>query len=178
MTLSPGEEQRLSALDECKILDTPPDQRFEDVVDAVQGYLGVPIAYISLLDSRRQWFKASRGVGFMETPIEVAFCAYTILGEVPFIIPDTLLDPRFKNHAFVTGAPFVRFYLGLPVIAPSGVVVGALCAIDTAPRFPRNSQVSIMSLLARQVSSLLLLNQLQCHLELELGSTNALRRAA
>jgi len=94
----------------------------------------VPIAYISLVDENRQWFKSCRGIATSETSRDAAFCAHVIFLREPLIIPDTLLDDRFAHNPFVTGEPGVRFYAGFPLFAENGSCLGTLCMVDTRPR--------------------------------------------
>jgi EAL domain-containing protein (putative c-di-GMP-specific phosphodiesterase class I)/GGDEF domain-containing protein len=112
------------------------DPVFEDVIDLVQAYFNAPIALISILEDRHQWFKASRGTPLKETPREVSFCGYAILDDDVLVIPDTALDERFKDNPLVTGAPYIRFYAGMPLKTEDGLGLGTLCVIDTQPRPP------------------------------------------
>ena len=105
-----AEKRRLSALADYAILDTAPEEGFDDIVAIASQICGAPIAMISLVDSHRQWFKAARGMDVGETSREVAFCAHTILSDSTFIVPDAKDDARFAADPLVTGAPFVRFW--------------------------------------------------------------------
>ena len=135
--LPPDEADRVVALRELAILDTPPEERFDRITRVAAALGEVPIALVSLVDQERQWFKSCRGLGVGETPREQAFCSHVIFSRKPMIVPDALLDVRFADNPLVTGAPRVRFYAGFPVFHDNGSCLGTLCLIDTRPRqFP------------------------------------------
>lgn len=159
--IPPTESARIASLHSYRILDTPTDAGFEDIVDAVRRSLRVPIALVSLVDTDRQWFKARRGIDPTETSRELAFCAYAILGSDPMVVEDTLKDERFCGHPFVVGVPHIRFYLGVPILTPGGEKIGTVCAIDTVPQIPCHSDLKIMRFLARQTERLLELHRLK-----------------
>lgn len=129
-----NEARRLAVLRELLLLDTPPELRFDKLVSFAAQEFGVPIALFSLIDSERQWFKASVGMTVCETSREVSFCGHAILQPDLFIVPDTLQDSRFADNPLVTGPPHIRFYAGAPLIMPSGMSIGTLCLIDVLPR--------------------------------------------
>jgi len=132
--VSRNEASRLKALYQYEILDTPPEQAFDDLVFLVQQTVGTPIALINLVDFDRQWFKAKIGLGVSEMSRDVGFGSLCVnLGET-LIIPNTLASKRFATNPVVVSEPKVRFYAGIPLIAPQGEVIGTLCAIDTVPR--------------------------------------------
>lgn len=124
------EEHRLDALRTLDILDTGPEVDFDAIVNLGKELFGVPICLVSLVDSNRQWFKACVGLDTSETPRAVSFCGHAILQQGPFVILDATEDRRFSDNPLVTGAPFVRFYAGMPIRLPSGYQVGTVCLID------------------------------------------------
>jgi len=128
------EAQRLEALRRLKVLDTPPEERFDRLTRLAQSLLGVPTALVSLVDADRQWFKSRQGLDAKETPRDVSFCAHAILGAEPFVVPDATKDPRFADNPLVLGAPNVRFYAGVPLRLSTGEAMGALCVVDRIPR--------------------------------------------
>jgi signal transduction histidine kinase/CheY-like chemotaxis protein len=129
----PDEKERLSALFQAQVLDTPPEAAFERVVDLAISVFDVPIAVVSMIDRDRQWFKAVRGLSIQETPREFAFCAYTIMNDGICLVPDATRDARFIANPLVTGDPLIRFYAGAPVYS-DGYRIGTLCLIDTKAR--------------------------------------------
>lgn len=128
------DEARLQALRELLILDTPAEARFDRIVEFAATEFDVPIALISLLDRDRQWFKARVGLEACETGRDISFCGHAILQDGLFQVPDALLDARFADNPLVAGAPFIRFYIGAPLVVPGGAALGTLCLIDTRSR--------------------------------------------
>ncbi len=159
-----NEVQRLAALREYRILDTAPEQSYDDIT-ALAAYLcQVPITMISLVDESRQWFKSKLGLNDQETPRDVAFCAHAILQTEPLIVRDALKDVRFADSALVTRSPHIRFYAGFPLSSPDGFALGTLCAIDRKPRRLSAQQKAAMQALARQVMALLELRRVSARM--------------
>ena len=129
-----NDAQRLDALRELLILDTPPEERFDRIVQFAAEEFDMPMVLISLVDESRQWFKARVGIDACQTDRETSFCGHAIHRPELFIIEDALQDTRFFDNPFVTGEPEVRFYAGAPLQLPGGEIVGTLCLIDSRPR--------------------------------------------
>ncbi len=127
------EEQRLLALDEYHLVDTPPTGDFDRLAALAARLFDVPIVLISLVASDRQFFKAHVGFDICETSREVSFCSYTIVEDDILFIPDALSDPRFSSNPLVIGSPFIRFYAGKPLVTPTGEKIGTVCLIDDKP---------------------------------------------
>lgn len=164
------EANRLAALRGLSILDTPPEERFDRLTKLAQRVLGVPIAVVSLVDSKRQWFKSCLGLDVSETPRSISFCGHAILEDNILIIPDTLLDSRFVDNPLVSGTPHIRFYAGQPLKAKDGSRVGTLCVIDSKPRELTQAQIDSLRDLATLVEEEL--NTLDLHeLMNELGES-------
>lgn len=121
------EEDRLAALHALGVLDTPPDPRLDRLTALTAEVFGAPIALASLVDRDGQRVKSAYGVDVTEVPRRAAFCAYTILDDVVLIVPDAAADRRFADSPLVLGPPFVRTYVGAPLISADGFRVGALC---------------------------------------------------
>ena len=153
-SLRPDEAQRLETLRQYNILDTPAELAFDDLTVLAAQICQTPIAMISLVDDKRQWFKSAVGVSVKETPRDVAFCAHTILHTDRVMqIPDALKDERFRDNALVTSDPHVRFYAGAPLVAREGLPLGALCVIDNQPRTLTPEQLNALQTLSRHVVS-------------------------
>ncbi|MBM3617026.1 MAG: sensor domain-containing diguanylate cyclase [Alphaproteobacteria bacterium] len=130
----PQENERLKALNDLHILDTPLEERFERITRLVKSVLGVPVAAFTLIDKDRQWLKSIQGADLTETHRDLAFCGHTILENDILSVRDATEDARFVDHPFVTDGLGIRFYAGCPVKAPNGMPIGSLCAVDTKPR--------------------------------------------
>lgn len=142
---------RVAELREYAILDTPPEQAFDDLTALASAIAGTPIALISLVDSGRQWFKSRIGLDGAETPREVSFCAHAILESRPLVVEDARLDPRFAGNPDVVGGVGVRFYAGTPLESPAGHRLGTLCVIDRKPRTLSAKDEEALRIVARQV---------------------------
>lgn len=147
------EAGRLNALRQYKILDTDPEQAFDDLTLIASQICGVPIALISLIDKDRQWFKSRVGIEVQETSRSVSFCAHAILQEGIFTIPDASKDARFRDNPFVRADPGIRFYAGAPITTPDGFALGTLCVVDYVPRKLTDEQNNALNALQRQVAA-------------------------
>lgn len=150
--LPPDEAQRLAALQAYDILDTLPEQDYDDIAHLASAICGTPIALVSLIDKDRQWFKARVGLDVPETHRDLAFCGYTILNpKQPMIVTDTFKDERFHDSPLVSGDPHIRFYAGAPLVTPRGEALGSLCVIDRIPRQLTEIQIQALNILSRNV---------------------------
>lgn len=166
MPNSTNEVERLAALDTLNILGTPAEPHFDAVCRTAQSLFFVSIAVITLVEADRQWFKAKCGLDIQGTARDVAFCDYTIMSDDVLVVEDATKDPRFATNPLVTGEPGIRFYAGAPLILRSGIRLGSLGIIDTAPR-------SFSALQARQLQDLAAVVTAHLHLY---ESKNAERR--
>jgi len=153
--LPPNEKERLEALAAYDILDTSVEEAYDDLVALAAELCDVPIALFTLVDDKRQWFKASFGLGVRETSRDVAFCAYAVLHGELFVVHDATHDERFSDNPLVTGDPSIRFYAGAPLRSRGGHPLGTLCVIDRRPRQLTERQAKALERLRRQGELLL-----------------------
>ena len=132
--LPPNESDRLQSLHRLGLLDSKAEERFDRLTRIAARMFRVPIAYISLMDENRQWFKSCFGTETKETSRKVSFCGHAILANQPFIIADATKDLRFYDNPLVLGPPHIRFYAGIPLASEDGMLVGTLCLVDQCPR--------------------------------------------
>jgi len=157
-----NENERLSWLKDLDILDTLEERAYDDLTLIAAQICDVPIALVSLIDEKRQWFKSHHGLDATETPRELAFCGHAINQEDVFIVEDADNDERFHDNPLVTDAPYVKFYAGAPLIMDNNIRIGTLCVIDNHARKITDQQKESLAALARQVVS-----QLQLRLKIK-----------
>ncbi|WP_020201677.1 sensor domain-containing diguanylate cyclase [Cupriavidus sp. WS] len=157
------EQVRINTLRALRILDTPPDERFDRLTRLALRLFDVPIALVSFVDAERQWYKSISGIAFRETPRSSSICAHAILGNDILVVPDTLRDDRFKDNPFVTGKPHVRFYAGYPLSASNGSKLGTLSVLDDRPRDFGEEDRSLLRDLGRMAEQELLAVELATH---------------
>jgi len=146
-----NEAARLAALERYAILDTDPEQSFEDLTLLASFICKTPIALISLVDGDRQWFKSRIGISATETSRDVAFCSSAILQTDVFVVPDALKDDRFRNNPLVVDDPHIRFYAGVPLINEEGLALGTICVVDQTPRELSDDERDALKALSRLV---------------------------
>lgn len=152
--LHPHEAERMSALLDLALLDTPIEERFERHTRMAQHLFRVPIAVVSLVDTDRQWFKSHRGLDASQTGRDESFCGHAILEpERLTVVPDATKDPRFQQNPLVLGGPGIRFYASCPLRSDTGMPVGTLCVIDSEPRDMAPSEQSLLHDLAKMVEA-------------------------
>jgi len=167
------EQARLEALRHFKVLDTDPEEAFDDITRLASYICQTPSALISLVDADRQWFKSRVGFEPQETSRDVSFCAHAILQPGPTVVRDTLDDERFKDNPYVLSAPYIRFYAGAPLVSTEGFKLGTLCVLDNVPRILFPDQAAALQLLSKQVMALLDMRRTVAYLESALNEKRA-----
>lgn len=157
------DRDRVASLQKYAILDTEPEQAFDDLTLLASFVCKTPIALISLVDEDRQWFKSKVGMDDSQTPRDIAFCSVAIQQTDVMVVPDTLQDERFRNNPLVVSGPRIRFYAGAPLINDEGYALGTLCVVDRTPREFGADQKEALQALGR-----LVLAQLEFRLNLQL----------
>lgn len=151
-----NEKERLENLKSFSILDTLPEEDYDNITKIAAEICNMPIALISLVDDKRQWFKSHHGLEATETPKEYAFCAHAINDpKNVFVVQDARKDERFHDNPLVSGNPEVVFYAGVPLTSENGLPLGTLCVIDHKPNLLSQSQIQSLSALSNQVMKLL-----------------------
>lgn len=145
------EDERLAALRDTCLLDSPAEPRFDRIARLAQRLFGVPIALISLIDANRQYFKSRMGVELQEISRDISLCEWTLEGDGVLSVPDTTRDARYADNPLVTGETGVRFYAGKPVCLPDGHKAGTLCIVDTRARDLSPSEIALLQELAAMV---------------------------
>lgn len=150
------EASRQRALDAYHIVDSLPEDVYNDVVHVAAALCGTPIALVSLLDRDRQWFKARTGLDDASTARDIAVCDHAIRNKDElFEIADLSQDTRFAANPLVAGDAGMRFYAGIPLVTPDGHAIGTVCVIDHQPRALSDAQRSALRALARITMELL-----------------------
>jgi len=160
------EKERIKSLDSYSIVDTLPEDDYNQLTELAAEICGTPISLISFVDEKRQWFKSHYGTTAVQTPRELAFCAHAILNpKEVFIIEDARNDERFYDNPLVVEDPNVVFYAGIPLVENSGLPLGTLCVIDDKPNKLTKSQINSLRMLSNQVMKLLELRKNKKQLE-------------
>jgi signal transduction histidine kinase/DNA-binding response OmpR family regulator len=148
-----NEQERLAALKRYNIIDTLPEEEFNDIAKLVAYICDVPAAHVSFIDEKRQWFKATVGFEAPEVPRETTFCQYTIMDSEMWVIPDARKEPRLIDNPNIYDGFKVRFYAGIPLTTPDGYNIGTICAIDHVVKDINDEQKNALSILAKHVIS-------------------------
>ncbi len=146
------EDARLKALRDCHVLDTPPEELFDQTARLAAYLCGTPIGLIGFIDATRQWFKSRVGWDYSEIPREYSICGQTILQSDLLVISDAAMDERFFNGPIVTRAG-IRFYAGAPLLTKEGYALGTLCVMDRLPRELPTEHKNALLILARLLAT-------------------------
>jgi len=128
------ERERLGALEEYRILNTPPDPDLDRIVELAARICNTPFAAVSLVGREQLYFKSRVGIPSTGLDRHGTFCTYAIEADDLFYVPDASTDERFASHPHVSGFPHLRFYAGVPLKSPTGHKIGTVCVLDIEPR--------------------------------------------
>ena len=172
------ENERLDALRRTGIVESQPEQAYDDITALAATICQVPIAVVSFVEEDFQWFKSCVGLDVDRTSRDVSFCAHAMFSPDLFIIPDATGDQRFANNPLVTGEPNIRFYAGYPLKDDDGHALGSLCVIDREPRDLSEKQLEALRILGRQVESQMRLRQRNAELAEQIEIARAAEQTA
>lgn len=161
----PAESLRLDTLASYHILDTAPERTFDRLTRLVARICDAPMAAITFVDASRQWFKSAVGLEIKQTDRDISYCTHTIASPSLFIVEDALASPQFAVNPLTCGGPGIRFYAGMPLVAPEGLVLGALTVMDRVPRKLTELQVEALETLGEQVVAQLVMRRQRYLLE-------------
>ncbi len=150
------EKTRIETLEQYDIMDTVPEEMFDDITAIAAGICNMPIAMINLADDQRLFFKSTLGIGGTEAPLEESVCKVVIRENVDsFEVPDMREDARFKHYEPVIKDPKLVSYFGVPLKTEEGIAIGTLCVVDYEVRRLTPDQKHAMKSLSKQVVYLL-----------------------
>lgn len=147
--------ERLKALISYEIIDTEPEDIFDNLAKLTSIICDTPAAIISFIDGERQWYKAKVGTTNNEVAYEETICQYAILQDEVLEISNALEDSRLINNPHVHTENGVRFYIGIPLISDNGHAIGSVCAFDIIPKHLPKNQVEALKIIAKQTMHLL-----------------------
>jgi hypothetical protein len=164
--LPANESERLKALAEYQILDTLPEEVYDDITRIASEITGTPIALLNLIDKNRLWTKSMQGLELTDTPREIGFCAHAILNpDDIMVVEDTRYDDRFNDNPLTTGDPSIIFYAGVPIVDGGGHALGTLCIMDHRPRTLPDNKLMALKSLAKLVNAHFELRKTRIELE-------------
>ena len=147
-----NESDRLKSLQGYQILDTLPEEEYNEITQLAAIICNTPISQIALIDQKRHFTKSAFGLDIQESDRDISFCSHSILNPADvMIVPDARSDERFHDNPFVIGNPQIVFYAGMPLVTSSGYALGALCVIDRIPRKLSAKQLEALKYLSKQI---------------------------
>ena len=150
------EKERLKALESYSILDSLPEEDYQNLTMIASQICETPIAQIVFIEDERQWVKSTIGLGSADTPRDLTFCGHAINDPNNFmIVPDARNDVRFQDNPLVIGQPNIVFYAGVPLKSRQGLPLGTICVIDHKPKILSPIQIKSLKALSEQAMKLL-----------------------
>ncbi|HSJ12253.1 MAG TPA: GAF domain-containing sensor histidine kinase [Gillisia sp.] len=164
--LPENEKRRLLTLERLQLMDSLPEENYDNITKLASLICGTPVSLITLIGEKRQWFKSKIGTEVTEGSREISHCSHAILNPDDLMeIPDTREDERFLDNPYTTGSPQILFYAGMPLKANNGDVLGTLCVLDVKPNMLKEEQKTALKALAKQVENLFELRRHNLDLE-------------
>ena len=142
------EFKRIISLMKLDLLDTPPEERFDQLTSCATKIFNVPISTLTLIDANREWFKSCQGLSVTEGDRAISFCVHALVEDEILVISDTTKDKRFADNPMVIGEPYIRFYAGVPIMSSDDQRIGVFCIKDTKPRDFSEDDIFILKGLA------------------------------
>jgi len=152
-TMPLNETQRLKAVRRYNVLDTAPDDAFDRITSLAARIFAVPIAIVSIVDSKRIWFKSHHGIELAQVPRDSGLCASAILQDHAWIVEDATRDSRARTNPLVAGEPGIQFFAGIPLHTGDGHNIGTLSILDYEPRSISAQEIATLEDLAAMVMS-------------------------
>jgi diguanylate cyclase (GGDEF)-like protein len=151
-----SKSSRMRALLSTHLLDSAPEHAFDRLTRLAAGLLGAPVALVSLVDERRQFFKSALGLrepwaSIRETPLSHSFCQYVTRDRAAFVVSDTREHPLLRGSQAITDLNAIA-YAGVPLLV-ADEAIGALCVLDEKPRDWSVGDVQLLRDLAASVVS-------------------------
>ncbi|MFC3987195.1 sensor histidine kinase [Actinoplanes siamensis] len=143
------EEERLGALHEYRLLDTPPEAELQAVLRVAATVAGVGSASLNLIDEHRQYQLIRIGGAPVECARSDSMCAVRFEAGAFVHVPDARADPLYQHNPWVTGGlGRIRFYASAPLITPEGYALGTLCVFGDHPHELTATQIAELTDLA------------------------------
>lgn len=149
-------KERIAALEMLSIMDTLPEEDYDNITKIASEICDTPVAYVSFLDDKRQWYKSKQGMDIQETTLDDALCLHAINNPQEIIVVEDLRENKtYSDNPYVKGSPNVVFYAAVPLIAGEGHAIGTLCVLDLEKKALTDRQIDTLKVLGRQVMILL-----------------------
>ncbi|UZK70196.1 response regulator [Sphingomonas sp. S1-29] len=129
------EAARIAILRRKQLSNATAERQFDLITRYVGEILRFPVCLLTFIDRDTQWLKSTYGMEETQMRREDAFCSYTIAQDGPLVVTDAADDRRFEQSPLVVGEPNLRTYVGHPITLRDSTRIGALCVLDTKPRY-------------------------------------------
>jgi two-component system, cell cycle sensor histidine kinase and response regulator CckA len=146
---------RLAALRQTALLDTPPEEAFDRLTRMAARLLGAPTSLISLVTDERQFFKSTTGLpepwaSRRNAPLSFSFCSTVAGTGEPLVVEDARRHPLLRHSQALRELGWIS-YAGVPLVSPEGHVLGSFCVVDRTPRLWSERDIALLQDLAASV---------------------------